>query len=164
MYYVYIRVGPDLIFLPDAGYSAISSKARRIIRHPAKKIRSVPTLIFFSRGLKIYFIFFILDRIEKSNLIHPLKQLACIVKYHVSRTWRLSCCPFFLAGDKTCSSFSFPLLPQQSNDQYNHNFRPFFRGIQGNHYMFVLIWQNIGVIVVYISIIQNVINFFSYLE
>ena len=76
-----IRVGPDLIFLPDAGYSAISGKARRIIRpdirHPAKKIRSVPTLIFFSRGLKIYFIFFILDRIEKSNLIHPLKQLAC---------------------------------------------------------------------------------------
>ena len=33
-------------------------------------------------------------------------------------------------------------------------------GIQGNHYMFVLIWQNIGVIVVYISIIENVIRFF----
>ena len=49
-------------FLPDAGYSAISGKARRIIRpdirHPAKKIRSVPTLIFFFKGAQDLFYLF----------------------------------------------------------------------------------------------------------
>ena len=78
--HIYLRVQND-----DQGWGCrISSRIIRralpdIAEYPAsgRKIRSGPTLIFFPRGLKIYFIFFILDRVEKSNLIHPLKQLAC---------------------------------------------------------------------------------------
>ena len=47
------RVGPNLIFLPDTGYSAISCKACRIvwpaIRYPAKKSDPAQPY-FFSKG------------------------------------------------------------------------------------------------------------------